>query len=715
MLEQLSQPLPLENPILIFSLILFIILLAPIIFHMFKIPDLVGLIIAGAIIGPNGLDILERDSSIVLFGTVGLLYLMFVAGLEINMSDFKKNGKKGLLFGFFTFSIPMTLGGLSGYYILGFSIPTSILLASMYASHTLITYPIISKYGITKNRAVTVTISGTVITDILALLVLAVIVGMETGELSNFFWIKLTISTIVFGTIVIYGFPYLVRWFFKKIDDSVSKYIFVVALVFLAAFLSELAGLEGIVGAFLAGLSLNRLIPNTSALLNRIEFVGNTLFIPFFLIGVGMLIDYRVFISDWTTIYVAVTMTIIATVSKYSAAWLAQQSFRFSKDERLLIFGLSNSQAAATLAAVLVGYQVIIGITPEGEPVRLLSDSILNGTIIMILFTCIIAPFATQKASQNIAVSEITEEELVNNEDIRDRVLVAIHNPENIEEMINLAVTVKSKKANASITALNVIPSENHDAGTEKKSKTLLEKAAKVASGSDNRLDTIMRYDEDPANGIKNAVKEHKITNVILGIRKHSDIIPSFLGTLTDKVLSKCATTTMIYRPYQPLSTVKRYMVVIPPDAEKEIGFPYWLIRLWNIGKNTGSKILFYANSTMISILKEVQNKQYIDADYIEFGEWEDFLIISRDIKDNDALIIIMSRRTYPSYTRNMNQVPSYLSKYFNKNNYILIFPVQLGIGEQDSDVLKSIPHTDANDGFEELANVMAGLFRRLK
>lgn len=715
MLEQFVNTLPLTNPVLIFAIILFIILLAHIILHMFKIPDLVGLIIAGAIIGPNGLGILARDSSIILFGTVGLLYLMFIAGLEINMADFKKNSKKGLLFGMFTFGIPMTLGVLSGIHLLNLSMPSAILLASMYASHTLITYPIISKYGITKNRAVTVTVAGTVVTDTLALLVLAVIVGMEKGELTNFFWIKLAVSTMAFGAIVIYGFPYLARWFFKKVDDSISKYIFVIGLVFLAAFLAERAGLEAIIGAFLAGLSLNRLIPNTSALLNRIEFVGNALFIPFFLIGVGMLIDYRVFISDWTTIYVAAIMTVVATISKYTAAWLTQQSFRFTKNERLLIFGMSNSQAAATLAAVLVGYEVIIGTTPDGEPIRLLNDSILNGTIVMILFTCIIASFATQKSSQNIAVEELSEDEIVDNEDIEDRILIPLNNPENVEELINLAVTIKSKKAKSTMTALNVIPSEIHDSHAEKKAENLLEKAAKVAAGSDNKITTIMRYDEDAANGIKNAIKEHKITDVIMGLRQQVNITDSFYGSFVEKILSKCATTTIIYRPLQPLSTVKRYVVAIPPDAEKEIGLPYWLIRLWNIGKNTGNKMVFYANTSMISILKELQTKHYIDADYHEFSDWDDFLIISRDIRDNDALIVIMSRKNYPSFTKSMYSIPTYINKYFLNVNCILIFPLQIGIGDQDLGALQNIPHTDANDGFEELANIMAGLFKRLK
>ena len=413
----LELSLPLSNPVLIFSVILFIILLAPVILHRLKIPELIGLIIAGALIGPNGLGIMSRDSSIELFGTVGLLYIMFIAGLEIDMADLRKNFGKTLGFGLYTFLIPMIMGTLTGVYWLDFSWPTSILLASMYASHTLITYPIVSKYGITKNKAVSMAIGGTVITCMLALLVLAVIVGMSTGEIDHRFWLKLGISSILFIAIVVIFFPMVGRWFFKRYEDSVGQYIFILALVFLASFLAEAAGLEAIIGAFLAGLALNRLIPNTSALMNRIDFVGNAIFIPFFLIGVGMLVDVRTFAQGWTALWVAIVMCGIATAAKYIAAWVSEKNFRLTRDEGRLLFGLSNAQAAATLAAVLIGYKVILGYDEMGDPIRLLNEDVLNGTIIMILFTCTIASFVTQKAAKNIYIAEMNGDRIGDSDD----------------------------------------------------------------------------------------------------------------------------------------------------------------------------------------------------------------------------------------------------------------------------------------------------------
>jgi Kef-type K+ transport system membrane component KefB len=398
-----NMDLPITNPILKYLLILIIILFTSIVLNKIKIPNILGLIIAGAIVGPNGLNLLLRDSGIILSGTAGLLYIMFLAGLEIDLAEFKKNRSKSLFFGMLTFIVPMILGTISSLYILKLSLASSVLIASMYASHTLIAYPILSKLGVNRIRSVNITVGGTVITDTLALLVLAIVVGMETGNVNAAFWIRLSVSIIAFILLTIFIFPIIAKWFLKRYDDEISQYIFILAMVFLGAFLAESAGIEGIIGAFLTGLALNRLIPNGSSLMHRVEFVGNAVFIPFFLISVGMLVDYSTFFRDIHTIEVAAVMTFIATFSKFIAAWITQKSLKFSLDERRIIFGLSNAQAAATLAAVLVGYNTIIGETITGEPVRLLNDSILNGTIVMILITCTIATLSAQKGGKNIA------------------------------------------------------------------------------------------------------------------------------------------------------------------------------------------------------------------------------------------------------------------------------------------------------------------------
>ncbi|WMJ74984.1 cation:proton antiporter [Cytophagaceae bacterium ABcell3] len=713
-LTGLEVTFPLKNPILIFSLILFIILFAPILLNKIKIPHLIGLIIAGAIIGPNGLNLMLRDSSIILFGTVGLLYIMFLAGLEIDLADFKKNSDKSIIFGLYTFLIPMILGTAVGVYILDFPLTSSVLLASMFASHTLISYPIISKMGVSKNKAVNITVGGTMITDTLALLVLAVIVSMTTGELSHEFWLRLSMSVLIFGILVLLGFPVLGRWFFKRFDDNISQYIFVLGMVFLAAFLAEAAGMEGIIGAFLAGLALNRLIPHTSALMNRIEFVGNALFIPFFLIGVGMLIDIRAFVRDLDTIIVAIAMTTTATVAKFLAAWLTQKSFKFTKDQRRLIFGLSNAQAAATLAAILVAYNIIIGETPDGDPIRLLNESVLNGTILMILITCTIASFVAQKGAQNIALQEASgkEEEEV---DESERILIPINYPESVNELINLSITVKSKHNKEGLYALNIINNNSTDGAAERNARKLLDKAAVKASATDNFLHQLLRYDINIANGINSVVREHKISDMIIGLHKQKGITDSFLGQLTEGILSRCNITTMIYKSVQPLSTIKKHVIIVPEKAENEIGFPFWLIRVWNIGRNTGAKLVFYASSTTITYLKDIHAKHPVEAEFKEFSDWNDFLIISREVKPNDNLLIILSRKGLASWHNKMAKIPSYLNKYFQENNFILVYPMQLGVNNnidyKNPSVLQ--PLRENLGKLDDLGKTLAGLFRK--
>jgi Kef-type K+ transport system membrane component KefB len=717
LLAELHFSLPLDNPVLIFSLILFIILFAPLLLNRVKIPQLIGLILAGAVIGPYGLHLMERDSSVVLFGTVGLLYLMFLAGLEIDLGDFKKNRNKSIVFGILTFSIPMIIGTFAGYFLLNFTLITSILLASLMASHTLIAYPIISQLGITKNKAVTIAVGGTMITDTLALLVLAVIAGMSTGEITNTFWIRLSLSIIVFGLIVGFVFPLLARWFFKKYEDSISQYIFVLALVFLGAFLAEAAGIEAIIGAFMSGLALNRLIPHTSPLMNRIEFVGNALFIPFFLIGVGMLIDLRIFFLDLNTLYVAVVMTVVALSAKFLAAYSTQKIYRFSIAQRDVIFGLSNAQAAATLAAVLVGYNIILGETPDGEPVRLLSESVLNGSILMILITCTVASFVAQRGATKIALEEMDEKTEDEHPDYTEKILIPVNYPENVEELINLGVTVKTQSTKNTLLALNIIPTDTGDAAKERAAKKILEKASVSAAATDNILTELIRYDSDITNGITNVVKENKVSDIILGLHNQYGITGSFLGKLTEGILSRCNVTTLIYRNKQPLNTVKRYIVIIPEHAEQEIGFPFWLLRVWNIGRNTGAKLVFYGSEKSLSLISDAHKNHTIDAEMVEFSDWEDFLILSRDMKSDDALIIVMSRKHEISYDPMMKKMPHYLNRYFSDINYVLVYPMQKGPDEGTYSNFQGTrifnPLLNNLEKFDDAGKAIAELFKR--
>ncbi|SUE34493.1 cation:proton antiporter [Rikenella microfusus] len=679
-LSLIDLTLPLTNPVLKFLLILIIILSAPLLLNKIRIPHLLGLIIAGAVIGPFGFNLMERDSSIIMSGTVGLLYIMFLAGLEIDIADFKKNSWRSLVFGLFTFTIPMAIGILAGIYLLNFNILTSILLASMFASHTLITYPIISKLGVQKNPAVTITVGGTMITDTLALLVLTIIVGLSAGSVDNGFWIRLGVSLVLFAGIILLLFPLVGRWFFKRFHDNVSQYIFVLAIVFLGAVLAEAAGIESIIGAFLAGLAMNRLIPRTSPLMNRIEFVGNAIFIPFFLIGVGMLIDYRAFFKDFETIKVATVMTVVAIGAKFLAAYATQKAFRYSIDQRRLVFGLSNSQAAATLAAVMVGYGIVTGHTETGEPIRLLNESVLNGTILMILITCTVSSFVTQRGARNIALTDAPEPSAKpDKHGPRERILIPVSHPGTAEELIHLSVTIKSKGSRNGLYALHVVSNDNAASDADRQGRRLLEKAVIAASATDNEMQELLRYDSDIANAIVSTIHEQKITDLILGIKPDNsdETTVSFPSATTEGVLSQNNVTTLVYKPVQPLSTVGRLLVFVPDRAEYELGFALWMLKVWNMGRNTSTKVVFYASAHTLERIKAIHAKNPIEAEFHEFSEWDDFLILLREVRANDILLAVLSRKGGPSYHKSMNQVPSYLSKYARANSFILIYPLQ--------------------------------------
>lgn len=682
LLSNIDFTLPLADPVLKFLLILLIILAAPLLLNKLRVPHLLGLIIAGAIIGPNGFNLVLRDSSIILSGTAGLLYIMFLAGLEIDMGDFKKNSGKSLIFGMYTFLIPMILGTATGLWVLNFSIETSVLLASMFASHTLIAYPIISKLGISKNNAVSITVGGTMITDTLALLVLTIIVGMATGNADDAFWIRLGISVVVFALFVLLVFPFIGRWFFKRVHDNISQYIFVLSMVFFGAFLAQLAGMEAIIGSFLAGLALNRLIPQSSPLMNRVEFVGNAIFIPFFLLSVGMLIDYRAFFTSFETIKVGVVMIIVATAAKYAAAWLTQKTFRLSVDQRSVIFGLSNAQAAATLAAVMVGYNVILGTTPDGEPIRLLNESVLNGTILMILVTCAIASFSAQKGAHNIAMKE-SEEEKDDNEAKDEHILIPVSNEETVEELVHLSLTVKSKTNTSGLYALKVIDNHNNsDEKALKSSRRVLQTAVDTAAATDTRLKGLLRYDLSISNAITSVVKEREITDLVLGLHKEKDIPAAFLGNIVENVLQHSSVTTFIYKPVQPLSTIKRHLIIIPDQAEKEIGFIQIMNRVWNVLQNTGAKVVFYGSDDTLKAIKKLFAKRAGEISYTHFSDWDDFLIVFRDVKADDSMWVIFSRKEGLSYDPVMPRIPGYLNKYFQSNSFILSYPIQASMDE---------------------------------
>ena len=664
---------PVTDPVWIFLIVLVIILFAPLLLNKLRIPHIIGMILAGVLIGEYGLNILERDSSFELFGQVGLYYIMFLAGLEMDMEDFRKNKVKGLVFGLLTFFIPMVLGIITSMEMLGFSFVSSVLLASMYASHTLIAYPIVSRYGLSRQRSVTISIGGTAVTVTLALVVLALISGMYNGAATPIYWIMLVLKVTLICLVIVFVFPMLGRIFFRKYDDAVMQFVFVLALVFLGGGLISLAGMEGILGAFLVGLVLNPLVPKVSPLMNRLEFVGNALFIPYFLIGVGMIIDVRTFVAGGSALKVAVVMTVVATLSKWIAAYATQKIYRMSANERKMIFGLSNAQAAATLAAVLVGHEIIM---ENGE--RLLNDDVLNGTVVMILITCIISTIETERASRKFAMQDSSTSEDVP-VDVKENILIPVANPDTIEYLVNLALVIRDNSRKDGIVALNVI-NDSGPYNTGEQGQRYLEKAAMIASAADVKVNMVSRYDLNIASGIIHTVKEYGVTGVVIGLHQKAGILDSFFGSLTASLLKGTFREVIVARLMMPVNTLKGIVVVVPPKAEYETGFIRWVTHLCRMSSQTGCHLRFRADSataqnieTAISGIAPGVAYSMDVSDGVQFAE-----LMSVNVKSEQLLVVVKARSGSVSYDPAFDRLPALLNKDFPTANLMVIYPEQV-------------------------------------
>jgi len=666
---------PIADPTWIFFLVLVIILFAPIVLERLRIPHIIGMILAGLVVGEHGFNILARDSSFELFGKVGLYYIMFLAGLEMNMEDFKSIRGKATVLGLLAFIFPLGIGIWTNQYLLGYGLMTSILLASMYASHTLIAYPIVIRYGINRQRAVSIAVGGTAVTDTLTLLVLAVIGGMynESGD-SDWFIVWLVLKVLVLTLIIMYSFPRIGRWFFRRYTDSVVQYIFVLAMVFLGAGLMEFIGMEGILGAFLAGLVLNRLIPHVSPLMSHLEFVGNALFIPYFLIGVGMMINVKVLFGHLDSLKVAGVMIVVALLGKWIASWCTQKIYRMRALERELMFGLSNAQAAATLAAVLVGYNIIL---PDGQ--RLLNEDVLNGTILLILVTCVVSSFITEYAAKRVAMddAELHEEKAQE----KERFLIPVANPETIDSLMELAMVVRDEKRTDNLVALSVVNDNNDSVKLEMRGKRSLERAAQIAASANVPLKTVSRFDLNITTGILHTAKENETNSIIIGLHYKASIVDSFFGNLTENLLKSTYQQVMIARFLIPVNTLRRIIVAVPPKSEFEHGFVKWITHLCRMSSQLGCRLHFFAHPQTLGYIKGYITKKHKDVltEYQELEDWDDLLIITGQVNFDHLLVIVSSRRGSISYDSSFERLPMQISKYFNNNSIMLLYPDQKG------------------------------------
>ncbi len=662
--------LPINDPILLFSIILFIILLAPVLLKKLRIPSIIGLIIAGVCIGPKGFNIISLDQRIELFGKIGLLYIMFLAGLELDLTSAIKNKNKSIVFGALTFFIPLLVGFPVCLYFLHLSPIASLMVASMFSTHTLVAYPIASRMGVAKNPAVTIAVGGTIITDTAVLVLLAIITSSIKGELTTLYWVKMIISFVLFGIVVFGIIPVIGRWFFKNIEgEKTSQFVFVLATVFLCAALSQFAGIEPIVGAFFAGLALNRLIPHQSDLMNKIEFVGNALFIPFFLISVGMLVDVRILFKGNTALIFAATLTIVAIIVKWMAAYVVQKIYKLDKYQRRLIWGLSNAHAAAIMAVALIGYQL-----------KILDENILNGTIILILVTCLVASFVTENAARSIVLNEQKKGDNNNKYDQREKIIIATSNEDKVELLLETAYLIKSKENKYPIYPLTVFDDSSEGEQKMEVSKKLIKKVIKLLRIGEENVKIMTRQDLNIASGISLAVKEIKATDVIIGWSDKSSTTDLLFGSILENIKEYIWENIFVCKlNTQPIS-IKQVYVVFPEHAEYEKGFNHILYKLFLYSSTLNAALHLYAHEATIDFIK--QHAVFLSAEtnitYNVFNFWTDFSNFPKNNQKENLMVVVSARKGTISYNEDLSNWHTKLAHSFQDGNFILIYPEQL-------------------------------------
>lgn len=660
--------LPLENPVLVFALILFIILLVPILLNKIRIPGIIGLILAGVLIGPNGLHLLDKSLFVEVFSTIGLLYIMFIAGLELDLNEFKSNRNKSALFGIFTFIIPLAIGFPVFRFFLGYDVYASLLVASMFSTHTLVTYPIVSRLNLAKNQAVAIAVGGTILTDTAVLILLAVIVGAHQGNLSISFWIRLLALLAIFLAFMVLVVPRVAKWFFKKMPtEKYSHFIFILSVVFFAAFLAQMSGVESIIGAFVAGLVLNRVILPSSVLMNRIEFFGNALFIPFFLISVGMLVDISVILNGHEAVLVAVTLTTVAICGKWLASLITQWVLKYSVLQRRLIFGLSNSHAAATLAIILVGFR-------EG----IIDITVLNGTILLILVTCVVASLVTERAAKRLIVTSETDEKTIEAPmGGQEHILLPIVNTRNLDRILEFTMFIKEKKSAFPISILTVVPNDQEAERNIGIAKHKLEHLVTDTLMQESSVEVIASIDYNPASGITRTAREIMADIIILGWPQKTGFIEKIIGEKMDFISALTTKTLFICTFERPLVEHRKIVVALPPLAHREAGFPLLISKVSRLSTALNLPLVFSGDAPSQKMierfmaLRKIKNVQLQPAPQ----QIDSYYLPSVPVDKYCLYFVVSARKDSVSYLPVMDKLPEKAMDHFPNVSKIIIYP----------------------------------------
>lgn len=692
----LSQYFPITDPTLIFFVVLLMILLSPIIMGRLRIPHIIGMVLAGVVVGQYGLDILERDASFELFGRVGLYYIMFLAGLEMDMEGLKKNRNRVAVFGLLTFLIPFVMTYAMASWLLHYTPLGSLLLAAIMASNTLIAYPIVGRYGLTRHTSSTLSVGSSMMALFMALIVMASIVNSFHGGSGIGFWLLFVVKFAAYCAGLILVIPRLTRWFLRRYSDAVMQFIFILATVFLSAVLSDAVGLEGIFGAFMSGLILNRFVPKVSPLMNRIEFTGNALFIPYFLIGVGMLINVRLLFAGSRILWVVFCLVFFGTLGKAVAAYLAARLFRMPWLSGHMMFGLTSAHAAGAIAMVMVGRQL------ETAPGRyLFGDEVLNGIVIMILFTCVISTVITERAAQRLRLQEKEEPQL--KKDIDDeKILIPVKYPEYADNLVTMATMMRNPRSKRDLVALNVVYDDVNMRHNQAEGQQLLDHLRHLASASDVPMTTQVRIAANIANGIKHAFKEFQASEILMGLHFHKEVSRGFWGEFTRSLYNGLSRQIIITRIMQPLNTIRRIQVAVPSRAEFEPGFYRWLERLARMAGNLECRVVFHGRQDTLQLIKEFIRNRFpsVRAEYEELEHWNELPELATRVREDHLFVIVTARKGTISYKSAMERLPDEVNKCFKGKTLMIIFPDQYG-NRMDDMTFAQPQHTEERSAYE--------------
>lgn len=695
----LTEYFPITDPTLIFFVVLLIILFAPIIMGKLRIPHIIGMVLAGVLLGQYGLNILVRDDSFELFGKVGLYYIMFLAALEMDFEGMKKKRKHLVIFALLSFSIPFAVTYIVSTYILGYQPISAIMLSCIMASNTLISYPIVSRYGLQRKPSVMLSVGETMIALFLALVVIAAVVSVGGDGGGIMFWIWFVVKILAVCFFLAFAIPRLTRWFLRRYSDAVMQFIFIMAILFMSAVLTDAAGLEGIFGAFLSGLILNRYIPHLSALMNRIEFIGNALFIPYFLIGVGMLINVRVLFNGGEIIAVVAAIVFFGTFGKAIAAYLSCYLCRLPLSSGHMMFGLTSAHAAGAIAVLMVGMKM-----EEAHGLEIVDDNMLNGVIIMILVTCIISTFVTERSAQGITLrdKDMASEDTHNDD---EKILIPMKYPEYAERLVNMAILMRNPKLNRGLVGLNVVYDDEKMAKNQEAGRLLLDRMTKVAAAADVKMETQVRVAANIANGIKHAFKEFHASEIIIGMHTHKEVSTKFWGQFHQSLYNGLNQQIMMVRLIQPINTIRRIQVAVPSRAQFEAGFYRWLERLARMADSLECRIQFHGRGDTLQLIRQYINNRHPEAraDYSEMYHWVGLPKLAGTIADDHLFVVVAARKGTVSYKNALERLPEEITKFFTGKNIIILFPDQYG-DPMDEMTFAQPQHFEDKSAYEHLA-----------